>query len=395
MCRTGGRRCPGCNGETARAAHNARRRRNREIKREIVEEAQRRGAATDELDALRAGAPDAAKRWAAEHGLPEHFHPGRGHTAERVDAVEAAQEPAATPAAPAAPPALPPAPVRGGRRGGGGRHARGGHPAPTPAPRPQEAEWSSPRLDAQIATVLSRQGGHRDERNLLAGKEERIVDPDSLGTNETRRVQLDNGVVGYHKPLSGLNHELAREFGHRDETGGQDAQQPIHEVAAWQVARELGPPWDGLVPPVVMREFNGQMGSFALERPGAQMRKPDEIDRDEAMAGAFFDCLIGQQDRHPNNYLVQGDRLTLIDHGYSFARDGDYLNWSFLQMGRFHGDERDRRLSGAEITALDKLLDSKDTLGLDGVLTADRVAAVRSRAEKMRLLGEILPAGTY
>lgn len=263
-----------------------------------------------------------------------------------------------------------------------------------PAPQPP-AEWSSPRLDAQIATVLSRQGGHRDERNLLAGKEERIVDPDSLGTNETRRVQLDNGVVGFHKPLAGLNHDLAREFGHRDETGGQDAQQPVHEVAAWQVARELGPPWDALVPPVVMREFNGQMGSFALERPGAQMRKPDEIDRDEAMAGAFFDCLIGQQDRHPNNYLVQGDRLTLIDHGYSFAREGDYMNWSFLQMGRCNGEDRDRRLTGAEITALDKLLDSKDTLGLEGVLTPDRVSAVRSRAERMRQSGEILPAGSF
>ena len=119
------------------------------------------------------------------------------------------------------------------------------------------------------------------------------------------------------------------------------------------------------------------------------------VDPEEANAAAFFDCLIGQQDRHPGNYLAQGDRLTLIDHGYSFARSGDHLNWSFLQRDRVMGGDRDKRLSGPEIAALDKFLDSKDSLGLAGVLAPDRLEAMRDRAERMRRSGQLLLHGDY
>ena len=84
MCRTGGRRCPGCNGETARAAHNARRRRNRQIKREIVEEARKQGAGTQVVAELEAGPPDART-------LTAHGRGARG-IAAALDAEAAARD---------------------------------------------------------------------------------------------------------------------------------------------------------------------------------------------------------------------------------------------------------------------------------------------------------------
>jgi hypothetical protein len=77
------------------------------------------------------------------------------------------------------------------------------------------------------------------------------------GSNTTRRIELDNGAVGYFKPFGGENKKLESGF-------GQDsAQQSLHEAAAWRLANQLGPPWSDIVPPVVIRELNGEIGSFA------------------------------------------------------------------------------------------------------------------------------------
>jgi hypothetical protein len=86
---------------------------------------------------------------------------------------------------------------------------------------------------------------------------------------------------------------------------GQDsAQQSLH--GRWRLASQLGPPWSEIVPPVVIREVNGQVGSFALERPGKAAMSSDPWSTGEWREAAFFDCLIGQQDRHPGNFLVAG-----------------------------------------------------------------------------------------
>lgn len=205
------------------------------------------------------------------------------------------------------------------------------------------------------------------------------------GTNETRRVALDNGIVGYHKPFDGLNDRLARGFGQ------SSAQQSVHEAAAWQLASQMGPPWSEMVPPCVIRESGSRLGSFALERPGRPgVRDPANVP--EWREAGFYDALIGQQDRHPNNYLVAGDRLALIDHGYAFARDGDYLNHSFLARKRH---DTDPVLSHSERQVLDRLLASKDLLGMESMLEPKRAKALRVRAEKMRSTGRVLPPGEF
>lgn len=377
MCRAGGRRCPGCHGESARAAHNARRRRNRELKREIIAQAEAVGLATPLLEDLRNAPPEKVKRWAAENGFSERFHPGKGHEdppepGRPVEAPARPRVPSPSPA-PGAAPMLPPVPV--------------GVPAPPELMRVQGAGLISGELAQQIRTASSRTGVDRDERSLSRG----IVTSSAHapgGSNETHRVVLDNGLVGYHKPFDGIDDSTAGFYGH------DGPQQQIHEVAAWVTAREMGDPWKRLVPPVILREVGGRLGSFALERPGIPRTHPDEVEEGDRHAAAFFDALIGQQDRHPNNYLVAGDRVSLIDHGYSFARGGDFINYSFFQAARTHDSAPSAQLLKAnEVGALDRFLASPDSWGLKGVLEPARLDAMIWRASTMRVTGRVLEAG--
>lgn len=427
MCRTGGRRCPGHDAPAGRAAHNARRRRNREIKAAIVDEAVRRGANSEVVEQLRKGSPEQAKEWAQANELPSHVHPGRGHTHDALPPLvpgpadnddpkkkQAIIDEAIRRGEPAfvverlrqKPTAFAEVWWDGKKRQDALRRG----PAPVPA-RPAKspilpelvsgtsesadynAHWRTPALGHQIDKVVAGQGKHRDEANLLAGVKTTIA-PVGGGTNTTRKVELDNGIVGYHKPFSGLEDDLAGEFGQ------SSAQQPVHEVAAWQVAKEMGPPWDRIVAPVVLREVDGEMGSFALERPGIPMRHPFTVAPEEVKAAAFFDALVGQQDRHPGNYLVQGDRVNLIDHGYTFARGNDYSNHSFFVRARRSSNPdklgpRADMLTGSEVDALDRFLDSPTSWGLLGVLEPDRLAAMRARALKMRESGRLLKEAQY
>lgn len=397
MCRTGGRRCPGHDAPAGRAAHNARRRRNREIKAAIIDEAVRRGAQAEVVEQLRKGSPEQAKQWAQANQLPSHVHPGRGHTDPELRPL-AADEPGV--------PSDLHDEVRQARReirqwmdegeqrqhrGGAGRGQGAGapkRPVPPPAPQPVApvtGEWSTPGLDRQISHTVLSQGEHREEKNLLGGEvaEHRLV---AEGTNQTSRVMLSNGVAGFHKPFEDLDHDLADDFGH------DSAQQCIHEVAAWRVASKMGEPYQSLVPPVVLREVNGKMGSFAMERPGKPLGSPRECP--EWRDAAFFDAFIGQQDRHQGNYLRAGDRLTLIDHGYSFGRPGDMLNWTDFLTERTREVEKGRDpqamlLSGREVDVLDRFLGDESRFGLQGVIEPDRLEAMVARARTMRQSGRL------
>ena len=124
------------------------------------------------------------------------------------------------------------------------------------------------------------------------------------------------------KPLNGVRQSNAHAY-------GQDSLVDIgvHEVAAWWLAHELGSPWSELVAPAVwfdppgatdIRESGpvvlGMGGSASLPQPGAGF---DQLIAD----AAFFDALIGAQDRHDENLraATPPPSLGLIDHGYAFA----------------------------------------------------------------------------
>src|SRR3954470_17103274 len=132
----------------------------------------------------------------------------------------------------------------------------------------------------------------------------------------------------FFKPVGGVRRTAAAAY---DQRSPVDV--AIHEVAAWWMARELGPPWSELVAPAIWFDppeasdidecgpvSLGVGGSAVLPEPGNGF---DHLISD----AAFFDALIGSQDRHDQNLRATlPAQLGLIDHGYAFARPGDYHN---------------------------------------------------------------------
>jgi hypothetical protein len=399
-------------GSGALARHNQRRRANRAIRRNVVEWARRNGCGGDELEQLAAAPPNLAKKWIEAKGFnPDDFVDAiPDQQPVPVDLVAPA---AAAVPAPAAPVAAAAGGGGGGRVGGGGGLAAGGggaepvtppaggggaepvtppaggggaEPVAPPAggadggPAWESSAWCTPGLRRQILEAIRQQGGHRDERSLLGGKPTDVKTVRG-GTNTTMRVELDNGAVGYFKPFDGVADQIAKGY-------GQDSsQQPVHEAAAWRLASQMGSPWSEIVPPVVIREINGRLGSFAVERPGRPNLDPWHTG--EWREAAFFDCLVGQQDRHPGNYLVAGDRIALIDHGYTFARPGDLRNYSWLGTKRV---QTDPALTYTEREVLQRLVSSPDLLGLRGMLQPARADALRDRAQVMLESGQLRDA---
>lgn len=217
----------------------------------------------------------------------------------------------------------------------------------------------------------------------------------------------------FFKPLYGVMQSTAHAYGQESliDVG-------VHEVAAWWLARELGAPWSELVAPAVWFDPPGALdirasgpvvlgmgGSATLPEPG------DGFDRLVSDA-AFFDALIGAQDRHHEN-LRAGlpPSLGLIDHGYAFARPGDQHNpyptaGFFLrlrcgqrQFALLHGPVLDyggigdlsTALASHEQDAIARLsTDSDDLLGVAALLPDDRAEALRDRVRRMERAQEIL-----
>lgn len=429
MCRAGGRRCPGCNGATARAKHNARRRKNRKIKDAVLawaaEPDNRRVVDDVEFRRLAGLSPGEVKKWARARGL-RTTHLGISLDHDGADGTSS----------PVNPPQQAgggwgggfhvlgrPDPAVGQRLGGGavsmgpgpaGAAAISLGPAPRPAggaaaaparrpkdtlekalirafdafanqqqqpnpPVPTAGSWATPALMQQVSVAMSRQGRTPVERLLLESDVEGS-EAIAAGVNTTHRVDLGNGTFAYHKTFRDLDHSCASSYGHGS------AQQPIHEVAAWRVAEKMGPPWSKMVAPCALRSVDGELGSISLERPGAVGVMPRGVAPEHARAAAFFDMLTGAQDRHAGNYLVDPGRgqVTLIDHGFSFRRDGDPVGNTYFSH-LFRG----QRLLDRERKALQEFVGSGDAWGLEGLLEPERVKAMRDRARGM-LAGDTL-----
>lgn len=336
MCRTQGRRCPSCASKGGRAAHNARRRQNRAVRREIAEQAAAAGAPTEVVALLRQAPPSVALAWA-------------------------------------------------GQQGGSGSASAGLASSGTVRPGPPPRTWITAPLLGQIDAAVRSQGGRVGERRLLEGTLERATEV-SAGSNDTTAVTFSGGVNGFHKSFAGCDPSVAEAY---DQDGYQ---QPLHEVAAWRVAVALGPPWDQIVPPTVIRTVHGEPGSVSqlmTGQEGASLDRSAVVD-----AAGLFDALIGQQDRHGGNYLTDGAGLALIDHGYAFARPRDGFHVSQLTEARARLPGGDR-LTDAERAALRRLLGSEDLGGTRGLLEPERWAALRARAERMLDAGKILEAGEF
>lgn len=255
---------------------------------------------------------------------------------------------------------------------------------------------TNPDFNDRLAASVSRQGGNAAEDDLLLSDVAIVLGGvSSPGVNETREVLLDSGTVGFHKPWDGVQPATATDFGHHPDDV------PLNEAAAWRLAHQLGAPIEGLVAPCVLREIEGRAGSFVRRADGARGRVDAPfLAPGQAKAVAFFDALIGQQDRHGGNFRFDDSipQITLYDHGYSFPGPGGPkdcpLNQTFFVDARNVG-LLSPDLDQSEIDALDLLLSDPDLLGLRPMLIYERADALRRRAERMHGSGRILPPGIW
>jgi hypothetical protein len=229
------------------------------------------------------------------------------------------------------------------------------------------------KIDAQIVAVRAAQGTLGIERSMLS---EAFAGPpaptSSPGVNATKRLALSDGATVFRQT---------------DETP------PLHDAVAWRVAVALGEPWQSLVSPCVLREHDGDDGALSLQASGWPGDLAPTLSPTWCSSAAFFDSLIAQQDRHADNWRWDGSRLTLIDHGYAFARPGDILNHTDLLVAR--RDHGATALLDAERRALERLLGYAGLLGIESLLLPDRAQALRARAERMLARGEVLRPGEF
>jgi len=229
----------------------------------------------------------------------------------------------------------------------------------------------------------------------------RPFDAERVHVSKTYELLLDSGHLCIFKPSDGLLEAAVDGLYHGKQALSQYAHTPvsttISECAAWQLGKHLGSPWSELVVPTVMKfphhpETGIPMVGAASVFRGGNVGKRGFYDAvpDQVSEAAFFDALIGQQDRNKGNVLWYEERhvIYLIDHSFSFARAGANHGASDLVQWRWsHGS---RRLTATELDALAKLLDSDNLLTLRRFLDPERADALEARARRMRETGAMV-----
>ncbi len=127
------------------------------------------------------------------------------------------------------------------------------------------------------------------------------------------------------------------------------------ERAAYLVDRFLG---FNLVPPTVIRRIDGREGSaqefISDARPAAELPFEDfhALYRGDAQSQKMiemwlFDTMIGNTDRHGNNFLIDNDKkIYAIDNGRSFGEYGGFYGKLYQFEGLFKN--RDWLMRGAK-----------------------------------------------
>ena len=412
-----GRRCPP--NATAREAALKRRRENRAIGQQIARWAKAEGKADELAELKKQRKPiNEIKDWAGQAGAPESVFARaagpakKGWEAAKTELRNDPKAPARRAPARGGVPAAAAAGGAGGVGGGGGAGGGGAvgdagagagrdHRTPTPAPGsastgargPEWSEWEDQCGEeeaARVALLVERQGRTAEERQLMRMDSAREGAPVAgKGVNDIKRLVWDDGACGYFKPYDELDMDTAEAYGHDGRL------QPTHEAAASQFAQALGPKYAALVPPVALVKYEGQWGSISYGVPGGPMRAGANVvhmaehHSDQASDLAFFDCLIGQVDRHRGNVLMDRRGLSAIDNGFAFTDGVGGVNASMFVAARSQHPQA-RATTREEKAILARFLDSEDGLGLRGTIEEGRFHEVRRRARLMQSKGRIL-----
>jgi hypothetical protein len=222
--------------------------------------------------------------------------------------------------------------------------------------------------------------------------------PGTLSSGTVWQCAMAGGQTAFHKPLDAMRDPhpqimmpVYEWFDH-----AEPAAVAVNETAAWRLARELGAPYDTLVATSVIRWLPGEPGIpgdwGSLTREGVGPSGQDEPleTPDLCDPSAFFDSLIGQQDRHTGNFRFDPATrlLTLIDHGYTFPGGQWRLNdTAFVRKRHVQGRAA---LTADERRILTDLPGYEVWRELEAVLRDDQFAALERRREVMLARGEVL-----
>jgi hypothetical protein len=238
------------------------------------------------------------------------------------------------------------------------------------------------QFERRVRALIDDQGATDEERALIESEVHSCEPLGEGGVNTTWRVELGASHEGaFFKPINGIDRTTAHLFGHTRETSF------LAEVSAYRLAFALGPPFSELVAPCVIRWLpevdEHAPGSLSAERFDERQGDVFFLAPQLVLRAAFFDALIGNQDRSRSNLLFDAGRgeLSLIDHGFSFPRDGDVRNTSILLDWRINAGIV--QPSDDECAALDRLGAADDLLGLVRYLDHERCKAVINRAERI------------
>jgi Phosphatidylinositol 3- and 4-kinase len=188
------------------------------------------------------------------------------------------------------------------------------------AAKPQQLSFQGADFEELHHPVLSGTPGERtaSEGHLLTS---RVTSDERMdgGINETHFMAFEDGTQAVFKPQDGASKSMLY-FNIRP---GQDMER---EAGAWEVAKIVG--MQDMVPATVIRTVDGRVGSMQDFVPNATEAMSSERPFDgaeDAARAAVFDAVIGNQDRHQGNWLVNEDtgKIALIDHGLSFP-EGPY-----------------------------------------------------------------------
>ena len=193
-----------------------------------------------------------------------------------------------------------------------GRLISGGQTQNVAQPPPEWARDAARQILGELAAVLDTQPAtYAAIPDVQPAKVEEL----GGGKNESKLVTLPGGNRGVFKPVSGEDDDLDPDI-----PGRYD----IREAAASDVARILG--MADLVPSTGQASIRGSEGSLQQFVPDAQpAHEAEESGRDiygtpeDAARAAILDYIIGNVDRHTENWMVRPDgKIVLIDNGLSF-----------------------------------------------------------------------------
>ena len=272
---------------------------------------------------------------------------------------------------------------------------------------PNKTEYVSKKFDLDLEKPTE------EEERLLSGEVVDFVDMSGFcgAVSDMAFVALDNGDYGIFKSVEGEGRRLMN--------GVLDRYAARYEAGLWHKKERVVSLIDkyfgfGLVPPTVIREINGQTGSFQKfvdNAPvGELVDKNHWQELNSRLTDMFlFDFIIWNNDRHEANFLVNKDAgsITAIDNGISFIDTEplmiirpDILKSKFVKKWMYSRENLNPSpsfLSSLDFGLIDQLKVEQLGTAVARYIGFDRAKSFIKRAlsvhEALGKLGGYIPAG--